>query len=107
VQALTAHPAFDAKNPNRLRALVGGFTQGNPLRFHAPDGAGYRFLADQILAVDAYNPSTAARLMQPLGDWRRYRADLSALMRAQVERVAAHPGLSKNAYELASRALED
>jgi aminopeptidase N len=107
VQRLTEHPAFDGKNPNRLRALVGGFSQGNPARFHAEDGSGYRFLADWILATDAVNPSVAARLLEPLSGWRRYRSDLAALMQAELSRIVAHPGLSKNVLELASRALDE
>ena len=67
VLGLTAHPAFDAKTPNRLRSLVGGFAMGNPFQFHDPSGAGYRFLADQILAVDAFNPMVSSRLIEPLG----------------------------------------
>jgi aminopeptidase N len=106
VLGLTAHPAFDAKNPNRLRSLVGGFASANPARFHDPSGAGYRFLADQILAVDAFNPMTAARLIEPLGGWRRYRPELGALMRAQLQRIVDTPGLSKNVFELASRSLD-
>ena len=107
VLGLTAHPAFDAKNPNRLRALVGTFAAGNPARFHDPSGAGYQFLADQILMVDGYNPMTAARLLEPLGGWRRYKPELGALMRGQLERIVAQSGLSKNVYELASRALAE
>ena len=107
VLGLTAHPAFDQKNPNRLRALVGTFAAGNPARFHDPSGAGYRFLADQILAVDAFNPMTAARLLEPLGGWRRYTPELGAKMRGELERIVAKDGLSKNVYELASRALAE
>ena len=106
VLGLTAHPAFDAKNPNRLRSLVGGFTSANPARFHDPSGAGYRFLADQILAVDGFNPMTAARLIEPLGGWRRYRPELGGLMRAELQRIVDTPGLSKNVFELASRSLD-
>jgi len=105
VMGLTAHPAFDARNPNRLRALVQSFASANPVRFHDPSGAGYRFLADQILATDGFNPMTAARLVEPLGGWRRYKPALAALMKAELERILAHPGLSKNVYELVSRAL--
>jgi aminopeptidase N len=105
VLALTAHPAFDAKNPNRLRALVGAFASANPFRFHDPSGAGYRFLADQILATDAFNPMTAARLVEPLGAWRRFRADLGEAMRGELQRIAAAPGLSRNVQELVNRAL--
>lgn len=105
VLALTTHPAFDAKTPNRLRALVSSFSQFNPSAFHDPSGAGYRFLADQVLAVDRFNPMVAARLIEPLGGFRRYRPELGTLMKAQLERIVAVEGLSKNVYELASRAL--
>jgi aminopeptidase N len=105
VLALTAHPAFDVQNPNRLRAVVSSFANFNPVRFHDPSGAGYRFLADQIIAVDRFNPMTAARLVDPLGGWRRLKPDLGALMKAELERIVAVEGLSKNVYELATRAL--
>lgn len=105
VMGLTAHPAFDAKNPNRLRALVSSFANFNPVRFHDPSGAGYRFLADQILAVDGFNPMIAARLVDPLGGWRRYTPELGALMKAELQRILSTKGLSKNVYELTSRAL--
>jgi aminopeptidase N len=105
VKALTQHPAFDPKNPNRLRALVAVFASANPYRFHDASGAGYRFLADQILATDGFNPMTAARMVEPLGAWRRFKPELGSLMKAQLERIAAHPGLSKNVLELATRAL--
>jgi aminopeptidase N len=107
VMGLTAHPAFDPKNPNRLRALVQSFASGNPARFHDPSGAGYRFLADQILAVDGFNPMTAARLVEPLGAWRRYAPALGEKMREALQRIVSHPGVSKNVLELASKALGD
>jgi aminopeptidase N len=106
VLGLTAHPAFDPKNPNRFRALVANFSVGNPYRFHSPDGAGYRFLADQVLGVDAYNPMLAARMVAPLGDFARYREALRTQMRDELERIAAHPGLSKNVLELVGKALQ-
>ncbi len=105
VLGLTAHPAFDQKNPNRLRALVATFASFNPAQFHEASGAGYRFLADQVLAVDGFNPMTAARLVEPLCNWRRYTPQLGGLMKAQLSRVAETSGLSKNVYELASKAL--
>jgi aminopeptidase N len=107
VIGLTAHPAFEPKNPNRLRAVVSTFANFNPARFHDPSGDGYRFLADQILAVDGFNPMTAARLVDPLDGWRRYKPELGALMKAQLERIAATEGLSKNVLEKASRALSE
>jgi aminopeptidase N len=107
VMGLTAHPAFEPQNPNRLRALVSTFANSNPARFHDPSGAGYRFLADQILAVDRFNPMTAARLIDPLDGWRRYRPELGALMKAELERIAGAEGLSKNVLEKAARALDE
>jgi aminopeptidase N len=107
VMGLTAHPAFEARNPNRLRALVATFATANPARFHDPSGAGYRFLADQILALDGFNPMIAARLVDPLGGWRRYTPELGGLMRTELARIAAQDGLSKNVFELATKALGD
>ncbi|ATQ42168.1 aminopeptidase N [Caulobacter mirabilis] len=105
ILALTAHPDFDGRTPNRLRALVSTFANLNPARFHDPSGDGYRFVADQIIATDAVNPMTAARLVETLGGWRRYTPQLGALMKAQLERIVAVEGLSKNVFELASKAL--
>ena len=106
VRDLTMHPAFTRANPNRLRALVGTFAQANPLHFHAPSGAGYAFLADEVLALDKANPTTAARLVQPLGQWRRYDAARQGLMRAALERILATPGLSPNTYEMVAKSLD-
>ena len=104
VLALTAHPDFAAANPNRLRSLVGAFGV-NQLRFNDASGGGYRFLADQVLGVDAINPQTAARLVGPLGRWRRFDGGRAALMRAELERVLSAPGLSKDVFEMASKSL--
>ncbi|TRW18370.1 aminopeptidase N [Glacieibacterium frigidum] len=101
--ALTRHPDF-SHNPNRLRSLVGAFGV-NQLRLHAADGAGYAFLADQVLSVDPVNPSTAARLMTPLGRWRRFDEGRAALMRAQLQRLLKTPRLSKDVFEMASKSL--
>jgi aminopeptidase N len=106
VVGLTAHPAFDPKTPNRFRALVSTFANANPFRFHDETGVGYRFLADQILRVDGYNPGLAARLVSSLGDFRRYREDLADLMRVELTRIAETPTLSKNVRELVSKTLE-
>jgi aminopeptidase N len=105
VRELTRHPAFERKNPNRMRALIGAFSQGNQVRFHDPSGAGYILLADEVIALDRINPTTAARLVQPLCAWRRQDPARQALMREQLERVLAVPNLSKNTYEMASKSL--
>jgi len=106
VLGLTVHPAFDSRTPNRLRALIQSFASLNPARFHDQSGAGYRFLADQILMVDAFNPMTASRLVEPLGGWAGYKPELGALMREQLARIADAPSLSNNLLELVTKALE-
>ena len=106
VQALMRHPAFSLHNPNKVRALIGRFCAGNPVNFHAADGAGYRYLGDRVLELDAINPSMAARLVQTLSRWRRYDPERQALMREQLERIVARDGLSNDVYEIASRSLE-
>jgi aminopeptidase N len=105
VRELTRHPAFTRKNPNRLRALIGTFSQANQLRFHDASGAGYVLLADEVIVLDPINPTTAARLVQPLGSWRRHDPAHQALMRRELERVLAIPNLSKNTYEMVSKSL--
>ncbi|MGE0809307.1 MAG: aminopeptidase N [Immundisolibacter sp.] len=104
VKALLTHPAYAPRNPNRVRALVGAFVNSNPARFHAADGAGYAFLAEQVLAIDGFNPMLAARLAQALARWRRYEPGRQALMRGELERLAA-ARLSKDLYEVVSKAL--
>jgi len=105
VKELTHHPAFTIKNPNRMRSLVGAFTQANQLRFHDASGAGYSFLADQVMTLDSLNPLMASRLIQPLGQWRRQDQARQALMKRELERVLALANLSKNTYEMASKSL--
>jgi aminopeptidase N len=104
VEALLKHPDFTMKNPNRLRAVAGNFAAGQWV-FHQAGGRGYRLLADLIIAADAINPQTAARLVPPLGRWRRFGEQRAALMRAELERVLASPGVSKDVYEQASKSL--
>jgi aminopeptidase N len=104
VQMLTKHADFDLRNPNRVRALIGAFT-GNPAKFHDASGAGYRLLADIIITLDKKNPQIAARLATAMGSWRRYDAMRQGMMKAQLERVLANEELSRNTYEMASKAL--
>lgn len=105
IKGLLEHPAFDLKNPNKVRAVIGTFAFSNPVIFHATDGSGYVFLADQILEVDKFNPQTAARLVSPLGRWRRFDPSRQNLMKTQLERIAATPRLSRDVAELANKSL--
>jgi aminopeptidase N len=104
VEALSRHPDFTIANPNRLRSLVNAFAV-NQRAFHDPAGGGYRFLADMILAVDPRNPQSAARLVPSLGRWRRFEPKRAAAMRAELERIMATPGLSKDVLEQVSKSL--
>jgi aminopeptidase N len=104
VEALARHPDFSMTNPNRLRSLVGAFSV-NQRAFHDGSGRGYRFLADMIIAEDQLNPQTAAKLVPPLGRWRRFGEKRALLMRAELERIVAIPGLSKDVFEQASKSL--
>lgn len=105
VQALMRHPAFDMKTPNRVRSLIGAFSQANPLHFHAKNGDGYRFLADQVLALNTLNPQIASRMVSGLAQWRRYDTDRQGLMKQQLQRIVATEHLSKDVYEIASKSL--
>ncbi|MBA3527057.1 MAG: aminopeptidase N [Sphingomonas sp.] len=104
VERLAKHPDFTIANPNRLRSLTGSFAV-NQWLFHSADGRGYRFLADMILAAEKLNPQVAARLVPPFGRWRRFGEKRAALMRAELERIVATAGLSKDVFEQASKSL--
>jgi len=107
VQALMAHPAFQLKNPNKVRALIGTFAASNPLCFHEASGRGYTFLAEQILALDPLNPQIAARLAARLGRGGRYDVTRRGLMRVQLERILAEKNLSRDVYEVVSKSLQN
>ena len=105
VGRLTDHPDFTYKNPNRLRALMGSFAIGNQKWFHRKDGAGYRLLADTVIKVNGINPSTAARLVGPLRNWRRYDSARKGLMENELKRILAEKDISNDVYEIVSKSL--
>ena len=105
VIALTEHELFEPTNPNRLRSVVASFALNNPAGFHALDGRGYRFLADQVLALDKFNPQVAARMVAPLGRWERLRSPGQSKMKAQLLRIHDSGPLSPDVYELVSKSL--
>jgi aminopeptidase N len=104
VEALARHEDFGIRNPNRWRALVGNFA-ANQWAFHHASGRGYRFVADMILEVDRMNPQVAARQVPSLGRWRRFESGRAELMRAELERIVATIGISRDVYEQASKSL--
>ncbi|GMQ95867.1 MAG: aminopeptidase N [Gammaproteobacteria bacterium] len=105
VEKLMEHPAFDLKNPNKVRSLVGAFCLGNQVRFHHAGGAGYRFLADRVMQIDAINPQVAARLMAGFSRWRKFDTARQRLMQSELERILGTDRLSKDVYEIASKTL--
>ena len=105
MKSLVDHPSYDRRNPNRVYSLIGAFASGNPVQFHDAAGGGYRFLADQVLATDRLNPQIAARLLGPLGSWRRYDTARQRLMKRELQRIVEAPGLSRDVFEIASKSL--
>ena len=102
---LTQHPAFDINMPNHVRSLIGGFSQSNPVNFHAIDGRGYLFLEEKVLALNAINPQIAARMLAAMTGWRRYDPIRGGFMREALERIVKVGDLSSDVYEVASKAL--
>ncbi|ATQ75414.1 aminopeptidase N [Massilia violaceinigra] len=105
VRELMRHAAFNIKNPNRARSLVFTFCVGNPSQFHAPDGSGYAFWAEQVIALDALNPQVASRLARSMDRWRRYAPALQAQMKKALQKVAGVKKLSNDVREVVSKAL--
>ena len=104
VNELLSHPAFDIKVPNKVYALIRAFVS-NHVRFHAGDGAGYAFLADQVLALNKINPQVAARMARGFDRWKRFDETRKAGARAQLERIRDTKGLSKDVVEIITKAL--
>ena len=106
VMKLMQHEAFSIKNPNKVRALIGSFCAGNPLRFHSADGSGYRFLADRVLEIDQLNPQVAAKLLRSLARWRHFDTERQKIIREQLDRVSSTAEISPDVYEVASKSLQ-
>ncbi|MFN9773192.1 MAG: aminopeptidase N [Burkholderiales bacterium] len=104
VRTLTAHPAFSLRNPNKVRSLVTAFCTGNLAEFHAADGSGYAFWAEQVLALDGLNPQVASRLARAMDRWRKFEPARQAAMRAALERVASQ-ARSPDVREIVGKAL--
>ena len=105
VRALMRHSAFNIKNPNRARSLIFSFCNGNPSQFHAPDGSGYAFWAEQVIALDAINPQVASRLARSMDRWRRYAPALQLQMKKALQQIGAVKKLSSDVREIITKAL--
>jgi aminopeptidase N len=104
VKALSEHPDFDWKNPNRYRSLIGAFAT-NHAAFHGADGEGYKFVTDWLIKLDAVNPQTTARLCGVFETWKRYDDARQSLIKAQLQRIADKPDLSKDTSEIVGKIL--
>jgi aminopeptidase N len=107
VKTLMQHPAFNIKNPNKVRALIGAFAGQNLINFHAADGSGYRFLADLVIQLNGFNPQIASRQLAPLTRWRKYDSKRQALMKAELVRIRDSGELSSDVFEVVSKSLAE
>ena len=105
VRQLTRHDAFDIRNPNKVRALIGSFCGANQAQFHAANGDGYTFLTGHVIELDALNPQIAARLLMPLTRWKRMDGERQSLMKQALKSILAHQGLSRDVFEIVSKSL--
>ena len=105
VQELMRHSAFKLTNPNRVRSLIGVFSQGNQLHFHAKNGQGYQFLADQVIALNTINPQVASRMVSALTQWKRFDENRQTFMKLALEKIINTANISKDVYEIASKSL--
>ena len=106
VKQLTRHPLFSIKNPNKVRALIGTFAHGNLVNFNRPDGAGYEFVADRVLELDAFNPQIAARLLSAFRSWKALEPERRKMAKKALQRVAKAKPLSHDVFEIVSKMLE-
>ncbi len=105
VKALMNHEAFDIKVPNRMRAVIGQFAGANIVNFHAADGGGYAFLADQVIELNALNPQMAARILAPLTRWKKYDAGRQIKMKDELQRILDVDSISPDVYEIVTKSL--
>ena len=105
IQTLLEHEAFDWRNPNKVRSVIGAFASQALVHFHREDGRGYALLADAVIRLNASNPQIASRLLTPLTRWKRLVPSQSQLMKAELQRIMDHGSLSKDVYEVVSKSL--
>ena len=106
VRQLMNHEAFEITNPNKVRSVIGAFCNQNPAQFHAQNGEGYVFLADQVIALNTLNPQIASRLLTPLTRWKKQDAQRAAKMIQELKRIKSEP-LSPDVFEVIEKSLAD
>jgi aminopeptidase N len=104
LRALMNHRGFSLANPNRVRALIGGFT-ANQTQFNRPDGAGFELLEEMVVFLDPTNPQIAARLLTALRSWRSLEGVRRGNAEAMLRRIAARPSLSPDVRDIVTRSL--
>lgn len=105
VKKLMQHPAFVITNPNKVYSLIGAFVMGNLIRFHDKHGAGYAFLAETVLQLNALNPQVASRMVKAFSNWQRFDVDRQNKIRLQLQRLLQEKHLSKDVFEIVSKCL--
>lgn len=106
IRELMSHPTFSLGNPNRVRALIGAFSQGNPEQFHRIDGAGYDLLLEVLEQLNHSNPQVASRLLTPLIQFARLDEARRLLIRERLQRLMDRPDLARDLFEKISKALD-
>ena len=105
IRKLMEHPAFSMTNPNRARSLLFAFCNNNAAQFHATDGSGHAFWAEQVITLDKINPQVAARLARSMDRWRKFTPALQASMKMALEKVASTRKLSNDVAEVIGKSL--
>ena len=105
VEELMQGQDFSIKNPNKVRALIGRFCFGNPWHFHQKDGAGYKFLARQVLRLDRLNPQMAASMVEAFNHWKKYDDFRRQLIQTELHKILMYKKLSSNVFEIVSKAV--
>jgi len=106
VRELLDHPKFSWQSPNRLRSLIGTFATLNPVAFNAPDGSGYRLVADVVTRLDKTNPQVAARLASSFRSYKMLESKRRRHAANALKSILATEGLSRDSYEIVSRSLQ-
>ncbi len=68
VRVLLSDPAVQPVEPEQGVRAAGHLLPRQPGEFHAADGSGHAFWAEQVIALDAKNPQVAARMARALGE---------------------------------------
>ncbi len=105
IEELKNHPSYDHNNPNKLRSLIGAFAVGNLKEFHRKDAQGYKLLTNEIIRLNLLNPQMGARLISPLSRFKHFAEPEQSAMKAELQQILDTPNLSKNIFEIASKAL--